>query len=215
MERIHFRTLQNGEVSVLPFEDLFFGKRILFCSTESSRLRIMHHYYKHLSRCVRKYELQGIDKICVVDSCDDNWTLATISTWFPSLVPLVDNEKSFLNHIRKQLKKSQSIDFLSKNWIYQILIDNGEIEFFTEESTEDRFQHLKKNFSKIPFHKLKKYNDKKNMLLHRLPALLRQRDEMIFQSKSTIPSLYAKYIFYGTVWPNVKLEEHLKNNKKN
>lgn len=212
MEGIIFKTLQDDNIVISSYNDLFSKKRVLFCSTESPRLRLMNHYFRYLSRCQKKYKDLGVDEICVVDSSNDTWTLATLSSWFPLLTPIIDHKCTFLSYMKQQIKKEQSVDFLSANWIYQVLIKDGKIECFNEEATDNRFDHLKKNFKKIPYNRLKKYKDKKNKLLS-LPNMLKQKDEKIFQSKSTIPALYAKYIFYGNVWPNAKLEEYLQIKK--
>jgi len=193
--------------------DILGQNRTLICSITKPHPRLTYLYLRYLQRCVKKYSAAGINNIYIVDSRANKWTVAIIKRFFPKLKVILDHKQDFINFLKDRYQKNHTTNFLQSNWIYQILFDKNKIETFYEQPTEDRLKHAKNNLMKLNYSKLTKYPDKKRILLYQLPALLKQDENLVYDSPNSVPNLYNKIVFYHELWPNKKLEEYLQIKK--
>lgn len=218
IEDIKFKRLSNDQVITSRLGDLLSDKRVLFCSISFPHSKLTHSYLKHLVKCQERYREYGIDKICVIDSHNDPWSLLVVQSFFPELTIFLDQDKMLINLLKETFSKSQTIDFLIDNWKYQLLLNDMKIESFYQQPTENRAEALKKYLMRQQFSKLKK-NKRETFPGFSLPAFLKQSEELIFNSIDAIGSqsitarLPKKTIFYYNIWPNLELENYLKTNK--
>ena len=188
----------------------------MFCSISSPHSKLTHAYLKELVQCQERYKEYGIDKICLIDSSNDFWSLPIIQSFFPQLTIFLDYDKTLINFLKKTFLKLQPIEFLINNWRYQLLLNDRKIEKFYEQPTENRAEELKKYLMKQKFIKLKKNKNEELLSGFSLPKFLKQSEELIFDSIDAIGSqsvtakLTKKTIFYYNIWPNLELEKYLK-----
>ena len=219
IEDIKFKLLAGDQIVTSSLDKLISNKRVLFCSISSPHSKLTHAYLKELVQCQERYNEYGIDKICLIDSYNDLWSLPIVQSFFPQLTVFLDHDKTLINFLKKTFLKSQSSEFLVNNWRYQLLLNDKKIEKFYDQPTEHRAEELKKYLMKQQFIKLKKNNNKELLSGFSLPNFLKQSEELIFNSIDAIGSQSAtarlpkKTIFYYNIWPNLELEEYLKKNK--
>jgi len=217
-EDIKFKLLDCDQIITSSLNKLISNKRVLFCSINSPHSKLTHAYLKELVQCQERYKEYGIDKICLIDSYNDLWSLPIIQSFFPQLTIFLDYDKTLINFLKKTFLKSQPVEFLINNWRYQLLLNDGKIENFYEQPTENRAEELKKYLMKQKFIKLKKNKNEELLSGFSLPKFLKQSEELIFDSIDAIGSqsatakLTKKTIFYYNIWPNLELEEYLKKN---
>lgn len=215
-EDIEFKLLDSDQIVTSSLNKLISNKRVLFCSISSPHSKLTHAYLKELVQCQERYKEYGIDKICLIDSSNDFWSLPIVQSFFPKLTIFLDYDRTLINYLKKIFLKSESVEFLVNNWRYQLLLNDKKIETFYEQPTENRAEELKKYLMKQQFIKLKE--NKKEELLpgFSLPKFLKQSEELIFNSIDAIGSqsiaakLPKKTIFYYNIWPNLELEKYLK-----
>jgi hypothetical protein len=215
-EDIEFKLLDSDQIVTSSLNKLISNKRVLFCSISSPHSKLTHAYLKELVQCQERYKEYGIDKICLIDSSNDFWSLPIVQSFFPKLTIFLDYDRTLINYLKKIFLKPESVEFLVNNWRYQLLLNDKKIETFYEQPTENRAEELKKYLMKQQFIKLKE--NKKEELLpgFSLPKFLKQSEELIFNSIDAIGSqsiaakLPKKTIFYYNIWPNLELEKYLK-----
>jgi hypothetical protein len=193
--------------------DILTQERTLICSITKPHPRLTYLYLRYLQRCIKKYSAAGVNNIYIVDSRANKWTVAIVKRFFPRLKIILDHKQELINFLKDRYQKKQTTEFLQSNWIYQILFNKNEIETFYEQPTEDRLKHAKNNLMKLNYSKLTKYPDKKKILLYQLPTLLKQDENLVYDSPNSVPNLYNKIVFYHELWPNKKLEEYLQIRK--
>lgn len=214
-EDIEFKLLDGDQIVTANLNKLISNTRVLFCSISSPHSKLTHAYLKELVRCQQRYKEYGIDKICLIDSSSDFWSLPIVQSFFPQLTIFLDYDRTLIDYLKKIFLKSQSVEFLVNNWKYQLLLNNKKIEKFYEQPTENRAEELKKYLMKQQFIKLKE-NKEELLPGFSLPKFLKQSEELIFNSIDAIGSqsvtskLPKKTIFYYNIWPNLELEQYLK-----
>lgn len=189
-------------------------QRTLICSVTKPHPRLTYLYLRYLQRCIKRYSAAGIDNIYIVDSRANKWTVAIVKRFFPKLKVILDHKQHLINFLKEKYQKNHTIQFLQRNWLYQALFNKNDIEAFYEQPTEDRLKHARNNLMKLNYSKLTKYSDKKYVLLYALPTLLKQDENLVYDSENSLPNLYTKLIFYHQIWPNKKLEEYLQIKKE-
>jgi hypothetical protein len=211
MENITFKLLKDNNLVTDSAKELLKNKRVLLCSIHLPHNKLTHSYLKELTKCQKEYKKYGIDNICIIDSCQDHWSIPVIESFFPNLIVFLDYNKEFINFLKTTFYKSQSIEFLSKNWSYQLLLNNLMIEKFYEQPTENRLENLKKYYMKEHYFKYKNNDIIKKYFI--LPWFLRSNnEELVFNSRNNL-GLNRQKIFYYNIWPNTELEKYLQNDK--
>lgn len=207
MKNIILNTWEENSIVSASIEKLFKNKRILICSIHLPHNKLTHSYLKELSTCQKKYKKYGIEKIYIIDSYNDLWSIPVIDSFFPDLTIVLDNNKQFLNYLKKKFEKQQSIDFLSKNWSYQLLLNDCKVEQFYEQPTERRLDDLRSYLMREHYSKIK---NSKNRMPFTMPTFLTHEENLIFNSRNNA-GLNRKTIWYYNLWPNTKLKEYLEN----
>ena len=128
-----FLGLKNNQLIETLGADFFRGKRMLFCTVNNPHQRVTQVYCKYLARLKKKIFKYGIEQIHTINFFDI-WSIAIVNDFFPSLTPLVNKDLKFISHIKNlyNLESRWPLEFLAEFWEFQILINNGEIEFFSQ-----------------------------------------------------------------------------------
>lgn len=201
MQNICFSILENETVRTVTYQDLFRDKRILVCSsvrhTDPLGFRYVNTYLKSQRDLYKDY---GIDDVYIVYSLGGFITLAKYEFNCPDIKCLYDHELSFVTYLSQLLSKTQSINTLASYWTYQVLLNNGELEQFYEQPTENQFDHLiADGYSEVV--KNNTYLNKKNEhLIFNRPCLNFGREQTYEVGGK---------VFYYNVWPNTKLDSYL------
>lgn len=215
MKNIILKTWKNDSIVKTPVEELFQNKRILICSIHLPHNKLTHAYLKELTTCQIKYKDYGIEKIYIIDSYEDLWSIPVLNSFFPEFEIILDNDKQFISYLKEEFKKQQTIEFLSKNWSYQLLLNNCEIEKFYEQPTENRLNDLKKHLMYQHYLNSKNKSDKippfTTDMYYISSNFLKNNEELIFNSRNNA-GINRKTIWYYNLWPNLKLENYLKKN---
>jgi hypothetical protein len=217
MKNIILKTWKNDSIITTSAEELFQNKRILICSIHLPHNKLTHAYLKELTACQIKYKDYGIEKIYIIDSYEDLWSIPVLNSFFPALGIVLDNNKQFVNYLKEEFKKQRSTEFLSKNWSYQLLLNNCKIEQFYEQPTENRLDDLKKYL--IRKHYLHYIKEKSYKVPPPFTAetynisskIFNQNEELVFNSRNNA-GINRKTIWYYNLWPNVELENYLEKN---
>jgi len=215
-ENIKVKLLDGDQIVTSNLNKLISNKRILFCSISSPHSKLTHSYLKELVKCQERYREYGIDKICLIDSSNNFWSLPIVQSFFPKLTIFLDYDQSLINYLKKIFLKSEPVEFLINNWKYQLLLNDKKIENFYEQPTKNRTEELKKYLMRQQYIKLKK-NKKEMSSGFGLPKFLKQKEELVFNSIDAIGSLSTntgkvskRTVFYYNIWPNIELEKYLK-----
>jgi peroxiredoxin len=205
MKNIFLNTWENNSIVTSSADKLFKDKRILICSIHLPHNKLTHAYLKELTSCQEKYKNKGIEKIYIIDSYNDFWSMPIIDSFFPELTIVIDNNKQFINYLKDELNKEQPIEFLTKSWTYQLLLNNCKVEQFYEQPTEGRLADLKKYLMREHYAKLK---NNKDPLPFSMPYFLNHEENLIFNSTNQMGVSRKKNMYYN-IWPNLKLEKYL------
>ena len=107
---------------------------------------------------------------------------------------------NFVTYLSQLLNKTQSINTLASYWTYQVILNNGELEQFYEQPTENQFDNL----ITAGYSELVKNN----------AYLTKENEHLIFNRPSLNWGREQTYevggkLFYYNVWPNTKLDSYL------
>ena len=190
----------TNEIVEINFESYLKNKRVLLCSICRLAQNLTEKYIKFLSSRQTIFKERGIDEICLINSCDGKFGLYRIYRIASNLVSFHDVDLEVISWLSSQLNKKQNINDLAKFWSYQVLLNDGLIEKFFEQPTENQRNDLLKQF--------------KNLHSADVKNLLNQSDEMIFnrlelRNKKEQTYEYGGKIFYYNLWPNIALENYL------
>ena len=194
-------SLQNGILVEYNLEDLFVGRRILLCSVCRIADYLTEQYLHYLKAAESQYQSLGVDAIVVITSSHGRFGLAWIDKINVGLLTLYDSDHSCVEYLARIYNKSLPTFHLSKYWSYQVLINDGNIEKFYEQPTENQLKHLiNAHVNDVKFlsdnkRYLKGSEDAFNMTL--LPIGPMQKYDV------------GGRIFYYNLWPNKKLQEYL------
>lgn len=199
MKNINIQLFEGNDIVTLKSDDLFKNKRVLICSIHYPHTKVTHLYLRHLSECYEIYKRNQVDEIYVIDSHDDYWSLAVVGSFFPKLKIILDHDKQFISFLKDKFEKEEDTEFLSKNWIYQILSNNLKIEQFYDQPTKNRMDNFKEWLKENPERLDIKFN--KDYMI--------KPEELTFNTRSNSNNTI---FFYYNIWPNKKLEEYLRTN---
>jgi hypothetical protein len=207
-EDCRFNTYDGTTISEVSFNNIFANRRVLICSSTQSRQA--WSYYIDLAMAAESYKLLGVDEVYILS--ESLWTHAFLNEHSP-LPSLSDIDNNFLTQLQAlQNKTHQDIDFLSKNWAFQILINNGQIEQFYDQPTENYLKSMLKDG-------VIKSNSKFG---HVIREVIMPNEHLIFTptfliTTSLIPASgiqkekqdFAKFLYFYRLCPNIKLKQYL------
>lgn len=138
MDDAIFTCCYNDQLTDTPAVDLFRDKRILVCTVNTPHHRITQVYCKYLEKLKKKISKYNIENIYTINF-NDPWCFAVINDFFPTLTPLLNRDLKFLYQLKNIYNSDSkwSIEFLSEVWEFQVLVNNGKIEFFNQSDTKD------------------------------------------------------------------------------
>jgi peroxiredoxin len=143
MEDISFSIYSNNKLQKITLQDLTSNRRVLICSVVRLYQHITNTYVSRIIDQIPFYHANGIDQVYIVFSAGGIIPLARADKIFPGITAIADDNRKFVAHIKKSVdKNTQSLDDLAQFWSYQVLLNNGEIEQFYEQPTEDYLKHL-------------------------------------------------------------------------
>ena len=210
MKDFSFSILKNNEVQKITFQDLALNKRVLVCSVVRMQTHVSDLYVKELIKQTTSYKQQGIDEVYLINSCHGLFALARFDKIFPEITMLADTDNQFVKWVSANVNKTTpDLDTLSKYWSYQVLLNNGEVEQFYEQPTENYIRHLIKAGHKPNLAHQKFFiTEGDQFALHR-PQLSREEQNtfghLLFDGARCTPLEF----MYFNLCPNTKLNQYL------
>ena len=209
-----FLGLKNNQLIETLGADFFRGKRMLFCTVNNPHQRVTQVYCKYLARLKKKIFKYGIEQIHTINFFDI-WSIAIVNDIFPSLTPLVNKDLKFISHIKNlyNLESRWPLEFLAEFWEFQILINNGEIEFFSQSSTEN----IEYKIASACKENINKAGDlDKNSKLYYFGSILHKAKStpslILRQAEFYDNIIISRSIRYNSLWPATALLHHLEKN---
>jgi len=145
MEDISFSVYLNNKLQNITFQDLASKRRVLICSVARAYQHLTTVYINRIIDQLPFYYNNGIDEVYLVFSSGGVFPLARIDKVFPGITGLADIDQTFVTHMRNYAKKTtESLDYLAQFWSYQALFNDGVLEQFYEQPTENYMKHLLK-----------------------------------------------------------------------
>ena len=194
--------LSNGEVKSLQLQNLISGRRVLICSVTRQISALHHNYFAYLNQ-IKKSHQNDIDDVILLNSNNGIYSQVGLEKFGINLLYVSDSDTEFVSWLKTKQNKTQSVSYLAKFWDYQVLLNNGEIECFYEQPTENRIDKLI-NSKLVDAEFLKKFEQlaqfDERLIFDR--CSLRYGDEQTDQ--------FGGKLFYYNLWPNVKLEDYLR-----
>ncbi|CAB5214554.1 hypothetical protein UFOVP190_162 [uncultured Caudovirales phage] len=186
----------------LSWNDLFAGRRILLCS--AIRFGCSRQYYKKLQIDAELYKLLGIDQVYLVTGVQFSQIILNHTC---PLTSLYDKDHQLIEMLKTVRNKThQDTAFLSHYWAFQALFNNGELEHFNDQPTENYLKNMLIDRA-VP-------DGKAASVISRLlvgkedqfwtPPFLRRLNPTIDSALNL-----TRTIFYYRLFQNTKLKQHL------
>jgi len=220
MEDISFSIYLNNKLQNITFQDLASKRRVLICSVVRIYAHVTDTYIRQLIDQLPFYYANGIDEVYLVLSSGGTIPLARADKCFPGITSLADVNRDFVAAMKNLVGKDlRTLDELAQFWSYQALFNNGVLEQFYEQPTENYMKHLIKSGLKPgPDHQRLLLSGGDDFVLHR--HLLSTKEN--FSNPKNLPNYEhrdeKKYPFhkctplefmYFNLCPNKKLNEYL------
>jgi len=212
MQDISFSIFTNNKIQQISLQDLLKNKRVLICSATRNGESVSNGYFTYLRDLESQYkELYNIDVYVIVAN---KLSLAGAIVRRAN-VTLYDTNKSFIQYLATKYNKTLDIDILFHTWNYQVLFNNGEIEQFYEQPTENCMKYVLEHtwrtqpaeFNGWFVWKLK--NQQPEYL--ESDELFHRRRLGTFENNIKI----GKALFYYKLWPNTELDQYLLDTSSN
>ena len=192
----------DKQVKKIQLQNLISERRVLICSVTKHISSLHHNYFAYLNQ-IRKYYQNEIDDVILLNSNNGIYSQIRLERFDINLLYVSDSDTEFVSWLKTKQNKTQSVSYLAKFWDYQVLLNNGEIECFYEQPTENRIDKLI-NSKLVDAEFLKKFEQlaqfDERLIFDR--CSLRYGDEQTDQ--------FGGKLFYYNLWPNVKLEDYLR-----
>jgi hypothetical protein len=216
MSSITFKFLKNNSIQETTFNTLFDNKKILVCSLPKYHEFVHHRYVRYIVELKERYKHSlNLDDIYIVNSSLSSFFLRAGDSFWPNIISLHDESNKFLNYLKNLKNKSESLEYLSKNWTYQALFIDNKLELFAEQPTQERhkeFLNFLKNTQELQ--KLIKLKEKSSFAT--LKGIFKNSEAYTFERPinfSYHEKTLQEKINYYKIWPNTKLEEYLQIKK--
>lgn len=216
MSSITFKFLKNNSIQETTFNTLFDNKKILVCSLPKYHEFVHHRYVRYIVELRERYKHSlNLDDIYIVNSSLSSFFLHTGDSFWPNINSLYDESNKFLNYLKNLKNKSESLEYLSKNWTYQALFIDNKLEFFAEQPTQERHKEFL-NFLKNTQELQKLIKMKEKVSLTTLRGIFKNSEAYTFERSMNFShdeKTLQEKINYYKLWPNKKLEEYLQIKK--
>jgi peroxiredoxin len=207
---IVFSAYRNNKLHNVTAQSLFSNRRVLICSVVRPRENLDHLYINHLIETIPYYKKHGIDDVYIVNSSSGRIVLARWEKNHPGIVGLYDNNADFVKELMVKIGKRQDLDTLSKYWSYQVLLNNGVVEKFYEQPTDNYIKNIIESGYKLHLGNHKFFALAGNDIsLHR-PSL-RQEEQNFEMVNIEEKLLVTGAVLYYNLWPNYPLHNYLKS----
>jgi hypothetical protein len=216
MSSITFKFLKNNSIQETTFNTLFDNKKILVCSLPKYHEFVHHRYVRYIVELRERYKHSlNLDDIYIVNSSQSSFFLRAGDSFWPNINSLHDESNKFLNYLKNLKNKSESLEYLSKNWTYQALFINNKLELFAEQPTQERHKEFL-NFLKKKgvIKQLLKLEEKSSVVT--LRGIFKNSEAYTFERPinfSHHEKTLQEKINYYKIWPNKELEEYLQIKK--
>jgi peroxiredoxin len=212
MEDISFSIYRNQEIQKITLQDLAKNKRVLICSVVRTLMHVTDLYIKELISQIPYYKANGVDDVYIIASVGGTFGLVRFEKVFPEILALLDEDTKFVSWIKESVNKTTpDLDLLSKYWSYQVLLNNGEIEQFYEQPTENYIRHLIKAGHKPNLTYQKFFITEGDAVgLHRPTLTKEEQNYLIMDSNRCSPLEF----MYFNLCPNTKLNQYLLDTAK-
>ena len=197
MDNVIVSVIKNDAITQVNFKDLLQHKRVLVCSICRWTHALQVSYLKYLNNL--KLTNQNLDDIIIVDSFYGKFGLLRLRDLCGTMTPVLD-PGSLVEFFAKHMNKTQDIQFLSKFWSYQVLIENGNIKKFYQQPTADYKKEI-----------LDHFGHNANLLdpwLNKDESLVFERLDLASGLEQTFD--IGRQLFYYKLWPNLELEDYIK-----
>jgi len=206
---IVFSKYTDNKLIDITAQDLFSNRRILICSVVRPRENLDQKYADYIQSLIPFYKQHGVDDVYLINSSAGKFGLVRLEKNHPQITSLYDNNADFVRVLATQLNKKPTVDILSKYWSYQILVNNGKVEQFYEQPTENYIKHIIDAGYKIDLGNHKFFALEGDRALHR-PSL-RVEEQQFEHINIEQKHLITGAIMYFNLWPNNLLYNYLKS----
>jgi peroxiredoxin len=210
MTGIEFLVYQGQAVERISYAKLFQGQRVLICSLPELDTYTSYLYLQHLVDHSKQYIEQGIDKVVVINSSKGVWGLMHFSSYSTELLAINDCDNGFVEWLKTQVGRTESVNYLAHNWYYQVLINHNNIEHFVDQPMTLDLKTAQSCLIEEQIMSLFKTQDYfviryiQNML-----AELAASPKQVHEFSKAIESNQAQIFFFNHLWPNYKLSQYL------
>ena len=218
LKDVCFSIFKDNSIQTVSAQDLLRNKRVLISSVVRPCQVLTHKYITAVYNQKQFLFDHGIDEICLVYSAGGKFLLTRVTEHYKSFTGLYDNDQNFLKYlVEKQGKSLTDLRKLSNLWGYHALFNNGELEFFIDQPTDNFMKHLISHLSRRPDgERLMWYfrtNQKQYMDPQCEPLLFNRQ---VFSHFEKTPA-NGKLIFYYNTWLDgtTPLEKYLIDTKTN
>jgi len=142
LKDVSFSIFKDNSIQTVSSQDLLKNKRVLISSVVRPCQVLTHKYITAVYNQKQFLSDHGIDEMCLVYSTGGRFLLTRVTEHYKSFTGLYDNDQNFLKYLAEKYNKTLATRKLANQWSYHALFNNGELEFFVEQPTENHMKHL-------------------------------------------------------------------------
>jgi peroxiredoxin len=124
------------------WQEIFENRRVLVCSLTRFSQTFIKAYIRHIEIYAELYKLLGIDQVYFITK-NSPWVLLNAGTRTRTLETLGDVDNNFIRQLAEQQNiTSRDVNFLSRYWNFQVLINNGQVERIDQQPIDSYFKQF-------------------------------------------------------------------------
>jgi hypothetical protein len=217
MNSIAFKFLKDDRIQEVSYDALFKNKKILICSLPRYHEFVNHRYVRYVNELKDRYKDScNLDAAYIVNSSPSSFFLRCGDSFWPNILSLHDESNKFLNYLKNLKNRPESLKYLSKNWSYQALFIDKNLELFAEQPMQKRHEEFLNFLKKTgEIQRLLKLEEKSSVVT--LRGIFKNSEEYAYERPinfSYNEKTLQDKINYYKLWPNKTLEEYLSIGKK-
>jgi len=207
-EGVCFELFQDNAFTQVFFNDFVKNKRVLLISLPRYIDQMHYRYGRYIVDLQEKY-INQFDGIYIINSYN-RLMISACNTYFPEIAGIHDKNGKFLSSLNRNINTNYpDIENLKKNWKYQVIINDGKVEFFVDYMfLRDKEKIIQTILSK---HATDPKDDHYNEMIRILKTLHTNPDCILNMSRQeyNLKKDVANDMFYYHLFPANKLEEYL------